>query len=119
MPKREKRHLINEKTLAMMKSNVILINTARGSLIDEQALYMHMKSGKIKYACLDVADPEPPASDNPLRTLPNCIITPHLDGHANNGLGQLGVHVYDEINRFLKQETLTFRVTRDMLVTMA
>lgn len=49
-----------------------------------------MKAGKLKYACLDVTDPEPPAADNPLRTLPNCIMTPHLAGLANNGLKRIG-----------------------------
>lgn len=115
----ETRHMINAETLAMMKNDVILINTARGSLIDETALYAHMKSGKIKYACLDVTDPEPPAADNPLRTLPNCVITPHLAGQANNGLGRIGVHVHEEINRFLNGESLVTRVTREMLATMA
>jgi phosphoglycerate dehydrogenase-like enzyme len=58
----ETRHMINADTLSQMKDNVILINTARGSLIDEAALYAHMAAGKIKYACLDVTDPEPPRS---------------------------------------------------------
>ncbi|MDD2441536.1 MAG: NAD(P)-dependent oxidoreductase, partial [Eubacteriales bacterium] len=115
----ETRHMINADTLAQMKDNVILINTARGSLIDEAALYAHMAAGKIKYACLDVTDPEPPAVDNPLRTLPNCIITPHLAGQANNGLGRIGVHVCEEIMRCLGNEPLATRVTREMLSTMA
>ncbi len=112
-------HMINAETLAMMKDDVILINTARGSLIDENALYQHMKSGKIKYACLDVTDPEPPAVDHPLRTLPNCIMTPHLAGLANNGLGRIGIHVCDEIERLLNNEPLTSHVTRDMLEYIA
>ncbi|MDW7656494.1 MAG: hydroxyacid dehydrogenase [Bacillota bacterium] len=113
------RHMINAETLAMMKDDVILINTARGSLIDEKALYEHMKSGKIKYTCIDVTDPEPPAADHPLRSLPNCIMTPHLAGQANNGKGRIGVHVYEEIQRLLNQEPLVSQVTRDMLATIA
>jgi phosphoglycerate dehydrogenase-like enzyme len=113
------RHMINAKTLAMMKDDVILINTARGSLIDEKALYEHMKSGRVKYACLDVTDPEPPAVDHPLRTLSNCIMTPHLAGQANNGKGRIGVHIYEEIQRLLNHEPLISQVTRDMLATLA
>ena len=99
--------------------DAVLINTARGSLIDEQALYTHMKAGKLKYACLDVTDPEPPAADNPLRALPNCIMTPHLAGLANNGLKRIGAFVCDEIERFLKGEKLVAEVTEDMLARMA
>ncbi len=112
-------HMINKDTLAMMKDDVILINTARGSLIDEKALYEHMKAGKVKYACLDVTDPEPPAVDNPLRSLPNCIMTPHLAGLANNGLGRIGRHVAEEIERLLKGEALVSQVTQEMLATIA
>ena len=112
-------HMFNEETIGMMKDDAVLINTARGSLIDEQALYAHMKAGKLKYACLDVTDPEPPAADNPLRTLPNCIMTPHLAGLANNGLKRIGAFVCDEIERFLKGEKLVAEVTEDMLARMA
>ena len=113
------RHMINAETLDGMKDGVILINTARGSLVDEMALYECLKSGKIKYACLDVTDPEPPAADHPLRTLPNCIMTPHLAGLANNGLGRIGMHVCSEIEHLLHNEPLTSRVTKDMLATIA
>ncbi|MEA4888662.1 MAG: hydroxyacid dehydrogenase [Clostridiaceae bacterium] len=112
-------HIINADTLALMKEDAILINTARGSLIDETALYNHMKAGKLRYACLDVTDPEPPAEDNPLRTLPNCIMTPHLAGLANNGQGRIGVHVYEEIRRLLNHEPLISQVTKEKLATIA
>jgi phosphoglycerate dehydrogenase-like enzyme len=112
-------HMINENTLAMMKENAILINTARGSLIDEDALYRHMTKGKLKYACLDVTDPEPPAEDNPLRTLPNCIMTPHIAGQANNGKQKIGVHVYNEITRLLEGKPLQDSITKEMLATIA
>lgn len=112
-------HMINDKTLSMMRSDAILINTARGSLIDEGALYQHMKNGKLKYACLDVTDPEPPLADNPLRTLENCIMTPHIAGQANNGKQKIGVHVYKEIMKMLEGEPLQDSITKEMLSTIA
>lgn len=112
-------HMVNEETLGWMKQNAILINTARGSLIDEAALAKVMKSGKLKYACLDVTDPEPPAPDNPLFELSNCIFTPHVAGLANNGKRKIGVHVCQEIERFENGEALVTEVTSDMLATIA
>lgn len=112
-------HMFNAETLAKMKKDAILINTARGSLIDEEALYNHMKAGNLKYACLDVFDPEPPTADHPLRTLPNCIMTPHLAGLAANGLKKIGQHVCEELERFLAGEKLLAEVTQEMLAKMA
>ncbi len=69
--------IINEKAIDKMKDGVILINTARGKLIDESALAHGLISGKIAFAGLDVLAEEPPLSDNPLLTAKNCFITPH------------------------------------------
>ncbi|HAN20674.1 MAG: hypothetical protein A2Y15_07880 [Clostridiales bacterium GWF2_36_10] len=112
-------HMFNKETLAMMKKDAVLINTARGSLIDEQALYEHMKAGNLKYACLDVTDPEPPAVDHPLRSIRNCIMTPHLAGQANNGLKKIGQHVCEEIERVLAGQKTMCEVTKEMLAKMA
>ena len=78
-----------------------------------------MKAGNLKYACLDVYDPEPPAADNPLRTLTNCIMTPHLAGLANNGLKKIGQHVCEELEAFLAGKPMVTEVTREMLARMA
>ena len=112
-------HMFNAQTLALMKKDAVLINTARGTIIDEAALYEHMRAGNLKYACLDVYDPEPPAADNPLRTLKNCIMTPHLAGLANNGLKKIGQHVCEEIESFLASGALATEVTESMLARMA
>ena len=69
--------LINKDTLALMKSGAILINTARGGLVDEDALYDALTGGKIKAAALDVLGQEPPRA-NRLIGLDNCVITPHV-----------------------------------------
>jgi len=113
------RHMINKEALAFMKNNAILINTARGALIDEKALADAMKAGKLQYACLDVTDPEPPAADSELRKIPNCILTPHIAGCANNGKLRIGEHVLEEIRRFLAGKSLISEVTPEMLSTIA
>ena len=115
----ETENMINEETLALMKRDAILINTARGSIVDEQALYEHMKAGNLRYACLDVFNPEPPLADNPLRTLKNVILTPHLAGLANNGKLRIGMHAAEEIERYLNGEALECEVTKEMLAKMA
>jgi D-3-phosphoglycerate dehydrogenase/(S)-sulfolactate dehydrogenase len=76
----ETQGLINRTTLAQMKPTATLINTARGSLIVEADLVEAMRAGHLRYACLDVFEPEPPRKDHPLFTLPNVICAPHLGG---------------------------------------
>jgi glyoxylate reductase len=72
------RHLVNAEFLAKMKSNAVLVNTARGGVLDQTALYNALKSNQIFAAALDVTDPEPLPMDSPLLELKNCIIVPHL-----------------------------------------
>lgn len=71
-------HLIGERELGLMKSSAILINTARGPVVDPQALYYALEAGDIAYAALDVTEPEPIHMDDPLLTLDNCLIVPHI-----------------------------------------
>lgn len=72
------RHIINAQTIEKMKDGVILINTGRGPLVDEQAVADALKSGKIRAFCADVLSSEPPSADNPLLSSPNAYITPHI-----------------------------------------
>ncbi len=71
-------HLIGEEELRQMKPTAILVNTARGGIVDPQALYRALSEGWIAYAALDVTEPEPIPPDHPLLTLPNCVIVPHI-----------------------------------------
>ena len=70
--------IINAKALSIMKDGVILLNTARGPLLDEQAVAEALASGKLRGAAVDVVSREPILAENPLLGAPNCIITPHM-----------------------------------------
>jgi lactate dehydrogenase-like 2-hydroxyacid dehydrogenase len=74
----ETHHLINEDALRQMKPTAILINAARGPVVDTDALVRALREGWIARAALDVTDPEPLPSNHPLVDLPNCIVVPHI-----------------------------------------
>jgi len=76
--KAETRHLVNADFFSKMKPNAILVNTSRGGVLDQTALYHALKEQRIFAAALDVTDPEPLPMDSPLLELENCIIVPHL-----------------------------------------
>jgi len=71
-------HLIDAAALKAMKPSAILVNAARGGVVDHDALVEALRSGEIAYAALDVTEPEPLPADHPLVHLPNCIVVPHI-----------------------------------------
>lgn len=76
--KPETKHLVNTQSIARMKPGVVLLNTARGALVDDEALAEALHSGQVRAAGLDVVSREPISPENPLLKAPNCFITPHI-----------------------------------------
>ena len=77
-------HLIGEAELAKMKSTAVLVNAARGPIVDPRALYEALRDGGIAAAGLDVTEPEPIPADDPLLTLDNCLVVPHIASASVN-----------------------------------
>ena len=98
--------MINAATIATMKDGAVLINTARGGLVDEQALFDALVSGKLRGAGLDALDPEPPARDNPLLTLDQVVITPHAGGGVFDNINNVAGHTLGNIMRFVRGEPI-------------
>ena len=93
--------IINATTLAQMKPTAILVNTARGDLIDEPALAAALTAGQLAGAALDVFQTEPLPQDNPLRRAPNLLLGPHAAWYSEVAVERLQGLVADEITRAL------------------
>ena len=104
------RHLIDAAAIARMRPGAVVVNTARGPLIDERALYDGLRSGHLGGAGLDVYDPEPPSPDNPLLRLPNVVVTPHIAGGTRDTLSEKMRAIFANIARFDRGEELENRV---------
>ncbi len=102
--------MLDKKFFLKMKDGAVLINTARGALIDEAALIEELRKERI-FACLDVTNPEPPSPESPLRSLKNVVLSPHLAGLVNSGLGDIGKFCAAEIKRFISGEPLLNEIT--------
>jgi D-3-phosphoglycerate dehydrogenase len=95
------RHLIGETFLRRMKPTACLINTARGPVVDEEALIRALREGWIAGAALDVLESEPPAPENPLLRMDNVIVTPHAAYFSEAAVAQVPKRCGEEIARVL------------------
>jgi D-3-phosphoglycerate dehydrogenase len=103
-------NLISARELSLMKKNAILINTARGKIINETDLYHALQNGEIFGAALDVFAEEPISKDHPLLTCDNFIGTPHNGANTVDALIRMGTGAVDEIVRFLKQKEASSQI---------
>lgn len=87
----ENRNLINREALALMREGAILVNTARGGLVDEAALMEALGNGRLRAAGLDTFASEPPPADLPMRGVPGVIMTPHIGGVTGDAYRNMGV----------------------------
>lgn len=100
-------HLLNKERLALMKDGTLLINTARGAIIDEKALITELQTGRI-HAVLDVYEQEPLPASSELLALDNAILMPHVAGMVE--LQRLSLTMVEEIARFGRGEELLYRI---------
>ena len=102
----ETQHLIGPEQFKKMKRNCILINTSRGPIVDNMALYEALRDGKIAYAALDVTEPEPIPIDHPLLTLDNIVIAPHIASASVATRTKMGMMAAENLIAGLKGEPL-------------
>ncbi len=105
----ETRKMVNQKMLSLMKNEAYLINTARGELVDEEALFRFLKEERIAGAALDVFTEEPPF-DSPLMNLPNVTATPHVAAHTREANIKMGTIAARNVVQVLRGEEPLFRV---------
>ncbi len=89
----ETRHVIDGRRLALMKPSAVIVNAARGGLIDTEALVEALEAGRLAGAALDVFEPEPLPSDSPLRRAPNVILTPHLAASTSEAQDRVALEI--------------------------
>ncbi len=110
-------HMLTGAHFRRMKEGTVFINTARGRIIKEDEMIEVLREGRI-FAFIDVTDPEPPPPDNPLYTLPNVFLTPHLAGSRGFEIHRQGECVLEELRRFVTGQPPRYPVTQDMMKWM-
>jgi D-3-phosphoglycerate dehydrogenase / 2-oxoglutarate reductase len=104
----ETRHLIGRDEIARLPHGAVLVNAARGGLLDQDALCDALDSGKLRAAALDVYDPEPPPPGSRIFKTPNLVLSPHLAGASRETAERAAVIAADEVGRYLRHEPLRF-----------
>lgn len=114
----ETHHQIDRRRLALLRDGAVLINTARGWLVDGDALTAELVAGRLD-AVLDTTEPEILPADSPLYDLPNVFLTPHIAGALGSETQRLADHAVAEIERYARGEPFAFAVTREALPHLA
>ncbi|MFB9908242.1 2-hydroxyacid dehydrogenase [Allokutzneria oryzae] len=94
------RGLVDERRIGLMRPTAILVNTARGALVDQDALAKALTDGRLGGAGLDVFDPEPPPADLPLLRAPNVVLSPHAGGVTRESMLRIAKAALDNVRRF-------------------
>jgi D-3-phosphoglycerate dehydrogenase len=111
----ETHYIINENMLAKMKPSAYLINCARGGVVDEKALYNALKNGKIAGAAMDVFEQEPPSKDNPLFSLDNVIVSPHIGANTKEGQLRAGIITAEQMMKVLNGKEPDYWVNKKFM----
>jgi len=112
------RRIIGARELALLHDGALIVNTARGALIDTEALSAELVSGRLD-AYLDVTDPEPLPADSPLYSLPNVVVTPHIAGALGNEIHRLGDSAVREVEQYVGRGILAHELRADELAYTA
>ena len=108
-------HMIADRELEVVKPGAVLINTCRGNVVAEQALYQALSSGRLAGAGLDVLETEPPAADNPLLSCSNAIVTPHAAWYSEQSTERLKQQGMEEVVRVLNGARPRYVVNPEVL----
>lgn len=101
------RKLVNARAFSLMKPNAILVNTARGGVVDEAALIETLRAGRILGAGLDVFEQEPPEPGNPLMEMDNVVVTPHIAGVTFDNVPNMANRAFANMLKVVKGEPLS------------
>jgi len=115
----ETRGLIGGELLRSMRQETLFVNSARGAVVRESEMIAVLRERPDLQAVLDVTDPEPAEADSPLYDLPNVVLTPHIAGSLGRECGRMGQWMVEELERFLRGESLRYAVGREEAARMA
>jgi phosphoglycerate dehydrogenase-like enzyme len=110
-------HLMNASAFSKMKKSAVLINAARGPVVDPTALYDALKNGVIAAAGLDVTEPEPLPGNHPLLTLPNCLVVPHIASASFGARGGMARIAAENVLAGLQRKPLPAFVNPDVFAS--
>jgi D-3-phosphoglycerate dehydrogenase len=108
-------YILNKDTISIMKKGAYIINSARGGVVEEEALYTALKEGKLSGAAVDVFETEPPAKENKLLSLNNVIVTPHIGANTKEAQIQAGTVCAEQMLKVLKGEDPDFWVNKKFM----